>query len=153
MSRRNGRYERRKAKREVRRVQRSIEVGGLAEVFTYHNLYSAGKQCCNGVRWKNSTQRFEQHLFSGTAKRRRLLLEQKWKPAGYVHFLLSERGKTRPIDAPRIQDRQIHKTFTRKVLLPLYRPSMIWNNGASLPGTTWMITTSSFRPTEIRKRF
>lgn len=146
MSRRKGRYERRRAKREIRRVERSIEVGGLNEVFTYQSLYTAGKQCCNGVRWKNSTQRFEIHLFSGTAKRRRLLLEQAWQPAGYVHFLLSERGKTRPIDAPRIQDRQIHKAFTRKVLLPLYHPSMIWNNGASLPGKGF-----AFSKHELRK--
>ena len=59
----------------------------------------------------------------------------KWgKPCPYVHFVISERGKTRPIDAPRIQDRQIHKVYTKKVLLPLYLPDMIWNNGASLPG-------------------
>jgi len=134
MSRRKGRYERRKAKRDVRRVQRSVAVGGLHEVFSFHDLYTAGKKCCNGVRWKNSVQKFEQHLFSGTAKRRKLLLDKEWVPAAYVHFMLSERGKTRPIDAPRIQDRQIHKAFTQNVLLPLYRPSMIWNNGASLPG-------------------
>lgn len=134
MSRRSGRYERRKAKRDARRIQRSIDVGGLNDVFTFHDLYVAGKECCNGVRWKNSTQRFEMHLFSGTASRRKILMEQKWKPGGYVHFMLSERGKTRPIDAPRIQDRQIHKVYTQKVLLPLYLPSMIWNNGASLRG-------------------
>lgn len=134
MSRRSGRYERRKAKRDARRIQRSIDVGGLNDVFTFHDLYVAGKKCCNGVRWKNSTQRFEMHLFSGTASRRKILMEQKWKPGGYVHFMLSERGKTRPIDAPRIQDRQIHKVYTQKVLLPLYLPSMIWNNGSSLRG-------------------
>lgn len=134
MSRRSGRYERRKAKRDARRIQRSIDVGGLNDVFTFHDLYVAGKECCNGVRWKNSTQRFEMHLFSGTASRRKILMEQKWKPGGYVHFMLSERGKTRLIDAPRIQDRQIHKVYTQKVLLPLYLPSMIWNNGASLRG-------------------
>lgn len=88
----------------------------------------------NGVRWKNSTQRFEMHLFSGTARRRKLLLDKMWNPCPYVHFVISERGKTRPIDAPRIQDRQIHKVYTKKVLLPLYLPDMIWNNGASLPG-------------------
>ena len=97
-------------------------------------MYKAGKKCCNGVRWKNSTQRFEMHLFSGTARRRRLLLERKWIPGAYVHFTISERGKTRPIDAPRIQDRQVHKVYTKKVLLPLYRPEMIYNNGASLEG-------------------
>lgn len=103
-------------------------------MFGYHDMYKAGKKCCNGVRWKNSTQRFELHLFSGTAKRRKLLMEHRWVPAPYVHFTLYERGKIRPIDAPRIQDRQIHKVFTKKVLLPLYLPSMIYNNGASLPG-------------------
>ena len=146
MSRRKGRYERRKAKRESLRIKRSVDVGGLTDIFTFHDLYSAGKQCCNGVRWKNSTQRFEAHLFSGTAARRKRLIEKSWKPGGYVHFILSERGKTRPIDAPRIQDRQIHKVYTQKVLLPLYRPSMIWNNGASLPGKGF-----EFSKCELRK--
>lgn len=134
MSRRDGRYQRRKAKREANKVERCIEVGGLREVFGYHDMYQAGKQCCNGVRWKNSVQRFEMHLFSGTARRRRLILDGEWKPTAYVHFTISERGKTRPIDAPRIQDRQIHKVYTKKVLLPLYLPEMIYNNGASLQG-------------------
>ena len=31
------------------------------------------------------------------------------------------------------QDRQVEKVYTQKVLLPLYLPSMIHNNGASLP--------------------
>lgn len=132
--RKEARYQRRKAKRDERKQQRSDNVGGLDEVFAYDDMYKLGKQCCNGVRWKNSTQRFELHLFSGTARRRKLILEHKWVPAKYVHFKLSERGKVRPIDAPRIQDRQVHKVFTRKALLSLYLPDMIWNNGASLPG-------------------
>lgn len=134
MSRRKGRYERRKTRREENRLRRAAAVGGLHDVFGYDDMYKAGKKCCNGVRWKNSTQRFEMHLFSGTARRRRLLLERKWIPGAYVHFTISERGKTRPIDAPRIQDRQVHKVYTKKVLLPLYRPEMIYNNGASLEG-------------------
>lgn len=103
-------------------------------MFSFHDMYKAGKQCCNGVRWKNSVQRFEAHLFSNTAKQRRLILQQRWTPAPYVHFVLTERGKVRPIDAPRIQDWQIHKVYAQKVLLPLYLPGMIHNNGASLPG-------------------
>lgn len=134
MSRREGRYQRRKAIRADRRIQRSLAIGGLQEVFTYNAMFKAGKQCCNGVRWKNSAQRFELHLFSGTAIRRREILDRKWKPQPYVHFTISERGKTRPIDAPRIQDRQIHKVLTKRALLPLYLPEMIYNNGASLDG-------------------
>ena len=62
------------------------------------------------------------------------MFEHKWTPGKYVSFILRERGKERPIDAPRIQDRQVHKTLTRGALLPLYLPDMIYNNGASLPG-------------------
>lgn len=134
MSRRKGRYQRRVAKRNESKIRRCIDIGELSDVFSFHDMYRAGKQCCNGVRWKNSVQRFEMHLFSNTAKQRRLILQHRWIPAPYVHFVLSERGKTRPIDAPRIQDRQVHKVYAQKVLLPLYLPSMIYNNGASLPG-------------------
>lgn len=57
-----------------------------------------------------------------------------WKPGKCVHFTLRERGKVRPIDAPHITDRQIHKTLCREVLIPLYNPSMIYDNGASQSG-------------------
>ncbi|MBR1647936.1 MAG: hypothetical protein IJ685_14430, partial [Selenomonadaceae bacterium] len=107
--------------------------GGADEVFNYRDLYKVGKKCCNGVRWKQSVQNFELRLFSGTVVRRRAVLSGKYKFSPYVHFTLCERGKVRPIDAPRIQDRQVEKVFTQKVLLPLYLPSMIHNNGASLP--------------------
>lgn len=81
MSRRKGRYERRQAKREANKTKRCQEVGGLNDVFTYHDMFLSGRKCCNGVRWKNSAQRFELHLFSGTAARRREILEHKWKPS------------------------------------------------------------------------
>jgi len=133
-SRRQGRYLRRKERRNEKLRKTNEQLGSLDDVFSYRRLYLTGKSCCKGVRWKASTQNFERHIFSGTAVRRRAILDRKWKPDKYNHFMLRERGKIRPIDAPRIQDRQIHKLFTRDVLLPLYVPSMIHNNGASLPG-------------------
>lgn len=74
------------------------------------------------------------HLFSGTARRRREILNGTWKPKKCVHFTLCERGKVRPIDAPHITDRQAHKTLCNEVLIPLYTPSMIHDNGASQIG-------------------
>lgn len=132
--RHEARYQRRRAKRMAKKINRCRDVGSMEDVFSFNNLYAAGKKCCCGVRWKNSVQRFELHLFSGTAKQRKMIVSNQWKPNPYVHFTISERGKIRVIDAPRIQDRQVHKVYTKKVLLPLYTPSMIWNNGASLPG-------------------
>lgn len=132
--RHEARYQRRKAEREQRKADRSNKLGEIADVFSFSAMFRAGKTCCNGVRWKNSTQRFEAHLFSGTATRRKQLVNGIWKPSAYSHFVINERGKTRIIDAPKIQDRQIHKVYTKDVLLPLYSPEMIYNNGASVKG-------------------
>lgn len=132
--RREARYHRRQAGREARRRKRSEDLGGIAQAFSFRKMFKWGKKCCNNVRWKQSTQNFERHLFSGTARRRREVLSGKWRPKPGAHFTLRERGKVRPIDAPHINDRQIHKTHTKEVLEPLYTPGMIYYNGASQRG-------------------
>ena len=129
--RREARYQRRKAKRQAKREARCAALGPIDKVFSYRKMLFYGRRCCNGVRWKQSTQNFELHLFSGTARRRREVLEGRWKPRKCTHFTLRERGKVRPIDAPHITDRQVHKTLCNEVLVPLYNPSMIYDNGAS----------------------
>lgn len=128
------RYWRRIANRQNKKQQRVNQLGGIEETMSFDQLYKAGKKCCCGVRWKQSVQNFERHGFSQTAVNARKISQNKWKPSKYTSFLLRERGKIRPIDAPKIQDRQVHKTYTQNVLLPLYLPDMIWNNGASLKG-------------------
>lgn len=132
--RREARYQRRKARRAANKDERCFQLGSLEQVFSYRDMFKAGRKCCNGVRWKQSVQNFESHLFSGTAKRRRLILEKKWKPQKCTHFTLCERGKVRPIDAPHVTDRQVHKVTCNKILTPLYEPSMIEDNGASQRG-------------------
>ena len=132
--RHEARYQRRKAKRQEKREARCAALGSIGKVFSYRKMFFYGRKCCNGVRWKQSTQNFEMHLFSGTAKRRRQLLNRKWKPMKCTHFTLRERGKVRPIDAPHITDRQIQKVHCNEVLIPLYGPSMICDNGASQRG-------------------
>lgn len=132
--RHEARYQRRKARRAENLAERNAAVGGLEQVFNYRDMFRYGKICCNGVRWKNSAQRFEMHLFSITARQRRQILDKTWKAKPYVHFMLRERGKIRPIDAPHIHDRQVHKAFVRNALYPLYIPSMIYDNGASQKG-------------------
>lgn len=132
--RREARYKRRQERRQANRKTRSDAVGPKERAFSYHDMFFYGRKCCNGVRWKQSTQNFERHLFSGTAKRRRQIVSGKWKPGKTAFFVLRERGKTRPIDAPHINDRQVHKTLTKNVLTPLYGPGMIYDNGASRAG-------------------
>ena len=139
--RHEARYQRRRAARRARQEARCAALGSLGEVFSYHTMFKYGRKCCNGVRWKQSTQNFERHLFSHTAKQRRLILAKRWRPKKYVHFTVCERGKIRGIDAPHITDRQIHKVISKEVLEPLYDPSMIYDNGASRigKGLHWQI--------------
>ena len=46
-------------------------------MFSFQNLYKAGKLCCKGVGWKGSTQRYLGDIISNTAKTRKALLEGK----------------------------------------------------------------------------
>lgn len=132
--RREGRYRRRKLKRLQKKAARAADIGGIEGALSYNSFFNAGKKCCAGVRWKQSVQNFEMHLFSKTAVNARNVRSGTWSPGRCTSFLLRERGKIRPIDAPIIHDRQVHKAYTKNVLLPLYLPDMIWNNGASLEG-------------------
>lgn len=134
LQRRELRYARRKASRQTRKIQRCKSIGSIDDVFSYHKLFFWGKKCCNGVRWKKSTQNFELHLFSGTAARRKKILSGNWKPKRCVSFVISERGKTRVIDSPHISDRQIEKVLTKEILTPLFSPCLIYDNGASQSG-------------------
>lgn len=129
--RREARYQRRQARRQQKKADRCAALGPIEDVFSYRKMFFYGRKCCSGVRWKQSTQNFELHLFSGTARRRREVINGKWKPKKCTHFVLCERGKVRPIDAPHITDRQIHKTLCNEVLTPIYGPGMIYDNGAS----------------------
>lgn len=132
--RHKNRYKRRHEKRLQKKQERTDNIGGIEVAMSYEKLYQAGKKCCAGVRWKQSIQNFERHLFSKTAVNTHKIQNGIWQPSKYTSFILCERGKVRPIDAPKIQDRQIHKSYTQNVLLPLYMPDIIYNNGASLKG-------------------
>ena len=129
--RQEARYKRRQARRLENKQARCENLGGLRKAFSYRKMFVHGKKCCNGVGWKQSTQNFGLHLFSGTARRRKDILDGKYKFKKCSHFTLKERGKVRPIDAPHVTDRQIHKTLCNEVLIPLYSPCMIYDNGAS----------------------
>ena len=134
MSRRKGRRSRREHERQQNQLNRCNQLGSMENIFSFLDTYKYGKKCCRNVRWKQSVQQFEIELFRITAANCRAVCNDTYKFHGYTHFNLCERGKVRPIDAPRVTDRQIEKVFTKEVLLPLYQPSMIYNNGASLEG-------------------
>lgn len=140
--RHEARYQRRKAARQAKIAQANAAVGTLETALSYSALYEAGKAACKGVRWKTSTKKFELRCFSRTARTRRRLINGTWKTHKPCTFYIMERGHKRKIDAPHIDDRQVHKAVCRKVLRPLYYPHMIYDNGASIENKGFSFTVN-----------
>lgn len=128
--RREARYQRRKAQRE----KKAQEAGGKTfdEVMSFGNLCRAGKQCCNGARWKTSTINFETNLLVESLKTYNGLQEGTRKFRGFQSFSTVEHGKKRDIDALPIQERAVQKCLCSGLLTEAYSRSFIYDNGASL---------------------
>lgn len=132
--RREGRFHRRKAARRANEIKKAAKRGTFEEVFSFENLYTEGKKCCNGTRWKASTQRFEANLLTNAANLRRELLSSRYKGRGFHEFGLYERGHYRWIKSVHITDRAVQKVFNTHVLRPAVTPTLIYANGACQPG-------------------
>lgn len=132
--RHEARYQRRRAARRTRELERAAACGGYEEVFSFENLYKAGKECCKGVRWKASTQRFEAALPITTQGLRADLMAEKFKSRGFIEFGLWERGHYRWIKSVHITERAVQKCMNTHVLRPLFLPSLIYDNGACQKG-------------------
>lgn len=130
--RREARYQRRKAKRDAARLRRSQECGDFEEVFSFRHLYKAGKKCCKGVYWKNSTQRYIGNLIANIAKTRRELLQNRFRHRGFHEFDLIDRGKKRHIRSVHISERMVQKCLCDYCIVPIFSASFIYDNSASL---------------------
>ncbi len=130
--RREARYQRRKAKRDAAREKRSMSYGDFEEVFSFRHLYLAGKKCCTGVYWKNSTQRYIDSIIPNTAKIHRSLQNGKFVHRGFHEFDIMERGKKRHIRSVHITERAVQKCLCDYCIVPIYSASFIYDNSASL---------------------
>ena len=129
-----GRYQRRKAKREEKRIIKSKACGDFKDVFSYENLFKAGIQCAKGVGWKSSTQAYISRLPNNTYKTFNSLHENKYRSKGFIEFTIIERGKKRRIRSVHISERVVQKVLCDKVLVPIYTDMLIYDNGASQKG-------------------
>lgn len=132
--RHEARYQRRKARRREKELLRAADCGGFEEVFSYENLYGDGKECCKGVRWKPSTQRFEATLPTTTERTYSELMAGTYTGRGFIEFGLWERGHYRWIKSVHITERAVQKGLNKRVLRPLFGPSLIYDNGACQKG-------------------
>lgn len=104
------------------------------EVFTFEHLFDSGRECCNAVRWKASTQMFESSMLVWAARLRDELDRGVYRSKGFNHFTIVERGKARHIQSIHISERAVQKCLVRYCLRPLIMPKLISSNHATLPG-------------------
>lgn len=125
------RYQRRKQKRENKILIKSNQFANIDKSFSFSNALYYADKCCNGVKWKKSTQLFKLHLFTNVANACYNIKNATYVVGKTYQFTICERGKKRTIDAPHIKDRLIHKILANDFLLPAYTPHLIYDNGAS----------------------
>lgn len=132
--RHEARYQRRVAARQAKREAYSKSFGNYEDVFSYKNLYEAGKNCCKGVMWKNSTQSYAARMVTNTASTHDTLMKREFKSRGFHDFDLIERGKLRHIRSVHISERVVQRCLCDNILVPTFSHSFVYDNAASLKG-------------------
>lgn len=109
----------------------------MAELFdkvvNADSLYDSFLSCKKNSIWKESVQRFESNILLNILDLRRKLKDFTYKQKPFKNFILSERGHTRFIKSLHISDRVVQKSLCR-ILIPIVRKHLIYDNGASLKG-------------------
>jgi len=132
--RRQGRYERRKMKRNAKR---ELKIGGydnFDRITDIDNLNLSFKQAKKNVHWKESVQRYEMNRIANIVETRRKLIAGENVQQGFIRFTLRERGKIRDINGIKIYERVPVCCLCVQVLLPILIRPLIYDNGASLKG-------------------
>lgn len=132
--RHQARYQRRVAKRQAKREEYSKSFGSYDDIFSFENLYKAGKNCCKGVMWKNSTQSYNDRAISNTAELHDILQRREFESRGFHDFDIMERGKLRHIRSVHISERVVQRCLCDNMLVPVFSHAFVYDNAASLKG-------------------
>lgn len=97
-----------------------------------NHLYSAYHKCIENIVWKESTQRFMVNHLRNIFNLQDELIDQSYVTGKTNEFILTERGRIRPITGLELRDRIVRHVLCDDILLPEIRKRIIYDNGASL---------------------
>lgn len=132
--RRQARYERRRKAREEARQRKYAKCNDFNAVFNFANMWRSARKCFKGVGWKPSTQRYRNNAFREVVRLMRSLAAGKYKSRGFYCFVKIERGKRREIKSVHITERNVQKCLCDYCLAPLFTPTLIRDNSATVKG-------------------
>ena len=129
IERREGRFQRRKAKRLAKKEEK-LRV--FDEVMSWRHLINASHKCVLGVKWKASTQYHNAYELLIVARQKKALKTDTYKALPFMKFAKYDHGKVRNITSCHIKDRVVQKALVDNCLLPILVPKLIYDNGACL---------------------
>lgn len=132
--RHEARYQRRKAKREEKIRKRSEQYTDWDNVYGFIPLTEGYKNVSKASKNRVPTQMWMANLTLNTRKVQLQLASGKWKSPGFHSFRIKERGKWRDIQSAHISEKGIQNSFANHCFIPIIRPHLIHDNGASLKG-------------------
>lgn len=130
--RKQARYLRRKAKRDEKRKERNADYDNFDKVFSFEHLWKSLQKCCKNVGWKTSTQKIRNRPITSLAKTYMRLHNGTYKSNGFYEFKIIERGKERQIKSVHISERVVQKCLCDYCLTPIFLPTLIYDNAASI---------------------
>lgn len=132
--RREERYERRKAARVEKKEILYADCDDFQNIIDYRAQFSAYKKSKRGVTWKASIQRYGMNMLKNFEQTQSALEKGKDIAKGFVEFDTLERGKMRHIRSIHFSERVVQRSTCDNALVPMLRRSLIYDNGACLPG-------------------
>ena len=127
------RRERRINKRKMKKSRLS-QYTNFDETFSYAALLQSSYTCEKGVKWKRKPQIFSIYRLTETYRLYKALHSRTYKKEPAYHFILHERGKTRPISGVSFRDRIVQRALCENSMIPILCNGIINDNAASQKG-------------------
>lgn len=128
------RYQRRKAKRRKIEIERANKYTQWSNTFGLASLIDGYRSCAKASSKRTTTQTWMSNLITNARKEQNKLANGTWKSRGFNNFEIKERGKWRMIQSVHISEKGIQNSLCNNSLIPILRPHLIYDNGASLRG-------------------
>lgn len=143
--RRDSRYQRRKAKRLMKKMDIYSDADDFDRVFTYRHLYESYRKCIKGVGWKSSVQRYKANATLNLYATYKTLHNGTFRSDGFYEFDIAERGKIRHIKSVKVNERIVQRCLCDYSLVPMLRRTFIYDNGATLKDKGYDFSVRRFK--------
>lgn len=129
------RIERDKIRRAEKKKKRTENADNFEKVMTMQHYHNSLKKCRKGVMWKGKPQAYCQKAITNIDDTLKIIESEKLPPLQNTSkIVLYERGKKRIIIPIQFDDRITQRVICDDSFIPLVKPSLIYDNGASLEG-------------------